>query len=287
MSSSLPACGQELALPSRGQTADSGGDPGPSDGVTGGSGAPAEGSSKRLPLPDDAPYPAGGAETAPEQRHCVSCTGGAGRGGANGASEGNAQGNQSKASAGDGAGGAAGASETAPPPPPVLMFSEYVEDGGLKALEIYALTGGSLEGCELSTFFNGSTSPTRVALQGTLAIGEVQVLCTTKLRDAQPTLCDRTANLSFNGDDALALSCAGVMLDVIGDIGVDPGDSWGVGATADHTLQRRCEVTAGRAPTQPFDIEGEWIVYGRGTFSDLGSRRCDPPEALGLAGASG
>ena len=81
----------------------------------------------------------------------------------------------------------------------------------------------------------------------------------------------------FNGDDALALACAGETLDVIGQIGVDPGDSWGVGATLDHTLRRRCDVTAGRRDgSGPFEIDAEWLTLGADTFLDLGARNCAP-----------
>ncbi|HXK16476.1 MAG TPA: hypothetical protein VNG33_01630, partial [Polyangiaceae bacterium] len=80
---------------------------------------------------------------------------------------------------------------------------------------------------------------------------------------------------TFNGDDALALSCGAVLLDVIGQIGVDPGDAWGAGATADHTLRRRCSVSTGlRDGSQPFDPDPEWLVFGADTFSDLGVYDC-------------
>ncbi len=165
------------------------------------------------------------------------------------------------------------------PGPAALMFSEYVEgSGSFKALEIYALDASSLEGCELQTYFNGKFEPSRLALHGELAQGAVQVLCSSALATAQPTLCDRSTSLTFNGNDALALSCDGTLLDVIGQIGVDPGDSWGVGATADHTLRRRCSVTLGRSDgNQSFEIDAEWLTLGVDTFSDLGQRDCALP----------
>jgi hypothetical protein len=149
--------------------------------------------------------------------------------------------------------------------------------GSSKALEIYAPAAASLEGCELQTYFNGKPEPTRLALHGELAPGAVHVLCSSTLAAAQLALCSRSTSLTFNGDDALALSCDGVILDVIGEIGVDPGDSWAEGATADHTLRRRCSVTRGRAAAAPFDVDAEWITFGTDTFSDLGRRSCDAP----------
>ena len=160
--------------------------------------------------------------------------------------------------------------------PPRLLFSEYVEgSGSFKALEIYAIEASSLEGCELQTYFNGKLEASNLALHGALAQGEMQVLCSSALALAQPSLCDRSTSLTFNGDDALALSCGGVLLDVIGQIGVDPGDAWAAGATADHTLRRRCSVTAGHTDaSQPFEPDTEWLLFGVDTFSDLGSHNC-------------
>jgi hypothetical protein len=171
--------------------------------------------------------------------------------------------------AGD-AGASAGAS---------LLLSEYVEGtGSYKALEIYAIRASSLEGCELQTYSNGKLEPSRLALHGELEEGQVQVLCSSALAAYQPSACHRTTNLIFNGDDALALSCAGELLDTFGQIGVDPGESWDSGATVDHTLRRRCEVTAGqRDGRSPFEVDAEWLTLGADTFSDLGVRSCAPP----------
>ncbi len=173
------------------------------------------------------------------------------------------------------AAGAAGESGGVTAPPPRLLFSEYVEGKKSdKALELFALQGGSLDGCELQTFFNGKTEPTKLALEGEIASGALYVLCSPELGKSQP--CSRSTNLAFNGDDALALVCNGVVQDIIGEIGVDPGESWGMGATLDHTLQRRCEVTGGRSdPATPFVVDAEWHTLGVDTFTDLGQRDCD------------
>jgi hypothetical protein len=117
--------------------------------------------------------------------------------------------------------------------------------------------------------------PGKLALHGELAAGQTYVLCSATLATAQPQLCSRSTNLTFNGDDALALTCAGKLLDVIGQLGVDPGDSWGDGATADHTLRRGCEVKAGRVDGMlPFEPALEWTSFAADTFADLGKRTC-------------
>jgi hypothetical protein len=156
--------------------------------------------------------------------------------------------------------------------PRTLLFSEYLEgSGSFKALELYAVTASSLEGCELQTYFNGKSEPSHLALHGSLAPGTMQVLCSSALADKQPERCDRSTNLTFNGDDGLVLSCAGAIQDSIGQIGVDPGAAWGGGATADHTLRRHCELQLGRAEaSSPYDPLPEWNVLGPDVFTDLG-----------------
>ena len=89
---------------------------------------------------------------------------------------------------------------------------------------------------------------------------------------------NNNTSLTFNGNDALALSCDGTMLDVIGQVGVDPGDGWSMGATLDHTLRRRCEVSSGRVDgSQPFAVDAEWLTLSVDTFADLGFRSCVAP----------
>jgi hypothetical protein len=146
--------------------------------------------------------------------------------------------------------------------------------GSAKALEIYAFDAASLEGCDLETYFNGKVDPGRLALHGAIEAGDTYVLCSSALADSKPELCDRSTNLTFNGDDALALRCGGVLLDVFGQIGLDPGASWGGGATVDHALRRHCDVTGGRTDAGPFDPALEWSSAGPEAFEDLGRREC-------------
>lgn len=202
-----------------------------------------------------------------------------GSGSESGSSAGSGSGSGSGSSAGSDAGSSGGtASSTPETPAKALLFSEYLEGAGsLKALEIFAVEAGSLEGCELDTYFNGKAEPTRLTLHGSLDAGAVQVLCSSAMATLEPTRCQRSTNLTFNGNDALALSCDGVLLDVIGQIGVDPGDSWGMGATVDHSLRRNCSVTTGRIDgAQPFEPELEWTPHPADDRSDLGKHDCLP-----------
>jgi hypothetical protein len=270
----MAACGQELMLPHAGGSAENAAAGAPADGFTGTAGAPDTSSyAETLPvvdLPVYTPYGGAGGESQdvggeagahaePSAEHPQGAAGSA-DGGAFGA----------------GGQGSAGAPPTQPLPPPQLLFTEYVEgSGSFKALEIYALGPSSLEGCELRTFSNGKLEATRLALHGQLAAGEVYVLCTSAMATAEPTRCDRSTSLIFNGDDALALVCSEQTLDVFGQIGTDPGTSWGDGLTVDHTLRRRCSVLSGRPDgKQPFDPTAEWLTFMTDTFVDLGIRSC-------------
>lgn len=259
----------------------------PSSGITGTAGADDEPSApERLPLPDG-PLDAGG-EGGEGGEGGLSHAGGARtiertpRDPAAAASGGEAHSSAGGAGGSEPSAGAAGDTAAtiggAPAVPGVLFFSEYVEgSGSYKALEVYAPSAATLEGCELRTYFNGKLEPARLALHGSLSSGGVQVLCSSTLATDQPNLCDRSTNLTFNGDDALVLACSGVVLDALGQVGVDPGEAWGDGATANHTLRRKCAITSGRTEdTAPFDPELEWSLLNADVFVDLGQHICPP-----------
>jgi predicted extracellular nuclease len=95
--------------------------------------------------------------------------------------------------------------------PTDLFISEYVEgSSNNKAIELFNGTGAAVDltagGYQLQLYFNGSTTPTNLALTGTVAAGDVFVLASAS---AAPAILDRadqttTAGL-FNGDDAIVL----------------------------------------------------------------------------------
>jgi hypothetical protein len=271
------ACGQELELPVQ-AAAGSDNRAGPSSGITGEAGAGDTLPPAGLPVAQeplfDASGGAGGEARIADSGMRQPTAGRDAQGGTASDQPDDAQGGGA-AVEGGGAGGASG-----PALAPALLFTEYVEGtGSLKALELYALAPSSLDGCELETYFNGKLEPGRLALHGTVATGTTYVLCSSALALLEPERCDRSTNLTFNGDDALALRCGAVVLDVIGQIGVDPGGSWGKGATADHTLRRACDVNAGRSDgSEPFDPSLEWSSVGPDAFDDLGQRTCAAAE---------
>jgi predicted extracellular nuclease len=160
-----------------------------------------------------------------------------------------------------------------------LFFSEYVEGGGNnKAVEIYnpADSPVDLDDYAVQVYFNGNTSAsTTVPLTGTLAPGDVHVVGDDDADSQLRPLLDQTTGSSlWNGDDAVALVHDGATLDVIGQIGTDPGSAYGSGevTTQDHTLRRSADVTTGDTDgTDAFDPAEEWEAFPKDTFDGLGS----------------
>jgi predicted extracellular nuclease len=165
--------------------------------------------------------------------------------------------------------------------PTELFFSEYIEGSSYnKALEIYNGTGAAIDlaagGYSILMSFNGGTSTYTINLTGTVADGDVYVVAPTNaVIQAILTEADQLQGTSwFNGDDAVVLSKGTTVLDVIGQIGVDPGDYWGSGdvTTQNHTLRRMDTVCAGDPDgSNAFDPTLEWISYAIDTVDGLGT----------------
>ncbi len=168
-------------------------------------------------------------------------------------------------------------------PPPVLIFSEYIEgSSNNKALEIANLGPGpaDLSACTLRRYTNGTTAPFDIALSGTLAEGDVFVVCNGGIE--MPTLCDLlTGSVSHNGNDAYDLFCGGMVVDTFGQIGFDPGSSGWTSASGlssvDHDLRRQCTVTTGDTNgIDAFDPSVEWMgsawVDAATSLTGLGNR---------------
>ena len=164
------------------------------------------------------------------------------------------------------------------------LISEYVEGAADdKAVEIFNASDAALDltDCTVSLYSNGNTMPgTPINLAASsgstitsLAPGSVFVLCNTAFSDLAK--CDgQSGSLFHNGDDAIAFTCGGVVLDVIGQIGTDPGASWGSGSekTKDAVLRRDCAISEGRKDgSTAFDPTVEWNGFAKDDFSDLGS----------------
>ena len=166
-----------------------------------------------------------------------------------------------------------------------LFFSEYVEgSSNNKALEIYNGTGADVDlataGYAVQMYFNGNaTASLTIGLTGTVAAGDVYVLAQSSAAPEILAAADQTNGSGwFNGDDAVALTKDATTLDVIGQIGVDPGSQWGGGdtATANRTLRRMADVCAGDPDgSDVFDPAVQWVGFSTDTFDGLGAHTAD------------
>lgn len=185
-----------------------------------------------------------------------------------------------------------------------LFFSEYVEgSSNNKALEIYNGTSTTIDLAagkySIEIYFNGSTSVgTSIELTGLLADDDVYVVADDGADAAILAVADQLSTSNFfNGDDVIALLKDGVVVDVFGQIGVDPGSAWGSGSTIamDNTLRRKSTIITGDTDgSNSFDPADEWDGSGNNMFGDLGTHSVERqaiPEpsilaslAIGLAG---
>src|SRR5688572_1571719 len=135
-----------------------------------------------------------------------------------------------------------------------LLVSEYIEgSSNNKAVEIYNGTGAAIDlaagGYNVQMYFNGAaTASLTINLTGTVADGDVHVVAhgssvATILAQANQT----NSSGWFNGDDAVVLRKGTTVLDVVGQIGNDPGTQWGTGvaSTENNTIRRMAAVCAG------------------------------------------
>ncbi|WP_091552421.1 lamin tail domain-containing protein [Micromonospora pattaloongensis] len=171
--------------------------------------------------------------------------------------------------------------------PTELLISEYVEgSSNNKAVELYNGTGAPVDlGAGqylLQLYFNGSPTPTNIALAGTVAAADTFVFAHSSAAAAILAEADQTTGAAlFNGDDAIVLrkgGATGAVIDSIGQVGVDPGTEWGAGltSTADNTLRRLPSVTAGDTdPTDAFDPATQWAGFPVDTFDGLGTHAVD------------
>ncbi|HLO53602.1 MAG TPA: zinc-dependent metalloprotease family protein, partial [Saprospiraceae bacterium] len=178
-----------------------------------------------------------------------------------------------------------------------LFISEYVEgSSNNKAIEIYnptmspvVLTGNY----QLRLYFNGSASVgNTINLTGTLNAQDVYVVANTAANATILAQTDLTSgSLTFNGDDAVELFKNGTSttIDVIGQIGFDPGTEWGTSltSTADNTIRRKSTVNLGDTNgTNIYNPTVEWDGFANDTFDGLGSyiSDCQPtcPELANI-----
>lgn len=183
-----------------------------------------------------------------------------------------------------------------------LFISEYVEgSSNNKYIEIFNPTGGAitLTGVyDIAIYSNGSTSPSSIALTGSIPSHGVYVLANSSAGAFTGTVDQTSGSLNFNGNDAVALVKNGNPIDVIGQIGFDPGSEWTgttcTEGTAEGTLVRNFSVDVGDSNgSDAFDPDVEWTCYAQDTVSDLGTHSstcsaCTPTHTIsGFTPSSG
>jgi uncharacterized protein len=177
-----------------------------------------------------------------------------------------------------------------------LYFSEYIEGtSNNKALEIYNGTNGPIDlamgGYSVQMFANGSpTASLTLNLAGIVAPGDVFVVAQSSASAGILAEADQTTGIAwFNGDDTVVLRKGTEMVDVIGQIGFDPGIEWGTGlaSTADNTLRRRSTVLKGDTNGyDEFNPLMEWEGFATDSFGGLGTHTTVPvPPSVYLLGA--
>lgn len=168
-----------------------------------------------------------------------------------------------------------------------LIISEYVEGSSYnKYLEIY---NAGTEAADLSIYTvkmyaNGSPSATNSAQLDVLTSitslpsGGIIVIQHSSASLTLPAGVTAYSSgvCGFNGDDAVTLEKDGVVIDVFGEVGVDPGDSWTISgdsnAAKDKTIRRKLTVTKGNTNWSA-SSSSEWdVISTTDDVSNLGTR---------------
>lgn len=177
-----------------------------------------------------------------------------------------------------------------------LFISEYIEGtANNKYLEIYNPTSAAvnLASYDLQVFSNGAgAASATLALSGTLAAGAVFVIeNSAEALGVSANLSTANGVLTFNGDDAIALRRSSSIIDVVGQIGFDPGTQWGAGlqSTQDNGIRRKLTIQSGDANGgNAFDPTIEWDGFAIDDVSGLGAHTMNacavviPPSTGGM-----
>lgn len=157
-----------------------------------------------------------------------------------------------------------------------LFISQYIEagtgEGNTKAIELFnhgdAPVDLAAEACALRVYTNASLTPGGAAeLSGTIPPRGAWTLCHAQHGGLSPCDATSTSNgVNFNGNDSVELSCDGVVIDFLGDLGSDANFA------VDVTLHRACGTTVGNPSTAAFD-PAAWDAHPTNTYGGLGEYR--------------
>lgn len=158
-----------------------------------------------------------------------------------------------------------------------VFISEYIEGGGdNKVIELYNPTDSviNLLNYSIELYMNGSNLPQIINLNGIIQAKSTFIIANDKIDTniIGGNIDFYTSSLIFNGNDAVALSYNGGLVDVIGVKGQNPGNDWnGGGVTTSNTvLVRKKQVDKGSFSHSQFDPSLEWDAYLATDFSNIG-----------------
>ena len=170
---------------------------------------------------------------------------------------------------------------------PLLIITEYGEGSSFNKWLELGNTGGldvNLGDYQIGVCVNGCADGEIDFIplpNTTLSPGEVWVI-TNPNADNANLLAETDqfeAGFQVNGDDAIGLFAQDLtLIDVVGQFGVDPGSAWDVagtsGATRDHTLIRRCDITSPNSDwaSSAGDADSsDWFVFSQNYTADVGT----------------
>ena len=165
-----------------------------------------------------------------------------------------------------------------------IFFSEYIEDGRNKCLELFNPTDATIDLSDytIEVYINGSATSVGIPWNfsgrniGPMA---VIVLCQGLSDITLLSIRDYPFGFgNFNGDDAIVLKNNGRIIDIIGNVGCDPGTSWigGSNKTEDVVLVRNACVdrgitnSGGNCATFT-GLASDWRAYSKTDYSHLGN----------------
>ncbi len=163
-----------------------------------------------------------------------------------------------------------------------IYISEHIDGTGHnKVVEIYNPTPDpiDLSAYSINVYHNGAPTPQTTVLSGLLAPGKAFLLMDPGA-DASLLAHANATSVHFkpNGDDAIALKKGSVLLDIVGEIGISPGNNgWttsGGGNTKNSTLVRKRNCTHGE--TDWNTCRNQWLSFPVEDYRHMGghSSRC-------------
>ncbi len=161
-----------------------------------------------------------------------------------------------------------------------VFISEYVEGSSYnKAIELFNPDNNAvdLSGYQLKISFNGGSSNSTIALEGTINSKQTYVIAHSDI-DSSAVVDFYTTKLKHNGDDTIWLEKDGQVIDSIGQLNVDPGKEWGsdLTSTADNSLVRQPQIATGDNNLDDnFDPAEQWLGFAKNTLANLGQHDFD------------